>query len=133
MIRITGTYHLSKAGFEIEPIRALIQRRRHQVLIHSCIYYRFNQSLVTDEQWNSWAQELVKLQKQHPKVSQSVGYHKYFVDFDSSTGYDLPIARPEIMRKAQLLLRKGGTPIGTNTRVSIDFSKLKKVHRRKRG
>lgn len=43
-----------------ESVRELIQRRRLQLLIHSCIYYEYNESLVTDEQWKNWAVEFRK-------------------------------------------------------------------------
>ena len=34
-------------------ISELIKRRRLQILIHSCIYYEFNQNLITDIQWST--------------------------------------------------------------------------------
>lgn len=138
--RIRGTYHLSMAGFEVDETRALIQRRRLQVLVHSCIYYRLDGSLVSDRQWQAWADELVKLQKQYPKIAERVDYHGAFKNFDASTGFDLPITNPEIMRKAQQLLeysKGGGVNIGGAQTVRIEFpgvrrkdkkQKCKRVH-----
>lgn len=104
MKRIKGTYHLSKAGFETTEVRDLILRRRLQVLVHSCIYYHFNSSLVTDAQWQEWANELVTLQREYPSIAKRVDYHKWFKNFDGTTGFDLPITRSEIVRKARWLL-----------------------------
>lgn len=106
MDRIKGTYHLSVAGFEVEDIRALILRRRLQVLVHSCIYYHFNDSLISDTKWQRWANELVQLQKKYPAIAKRVDYNDAFKNFDATTGFDLPITNPEIIRKAQWLLHK---------------------------
>ena len=70
-----------------EIISQIIKRRR-QLLIHSYLYYRIDTQLISDEQWQYWADELVKLQAQHPE---SVGfYDEAFRDWDASTGYHLP-------------------------------------------
>lgn len=107
--RIRGSYYLSLVGAEADEIRSLIQRRRLQILVHSCIYYDFDNNLVSDKTWERWAQELVKLQRGYPRVAERVDYHEAFKDFDGSTGFDLPHRNPEITRKAQQLLQpKGG-------------------------
>ena len=102
--RIRGTHYLSKAGFEVGEIRALILRRRLQVLVHSCIYYHFNDSLISDAKWQRWANELVQLQREYPHIARRVDYHAEFKNFDATTGFDLPITNPEIERKAQQLI-----------------------------
>lgn len=107
MERIKGTHYLTKAGFETTGARDLILRRRLQVLVHSCLYYYFNHSLVSDRQWQSWADELVSLQEKYPLTSERVDYHQAFKNFDGTTGFDLPITNPEIIRKAQQLLKGG--------------------------
>ena len=43
-------------------ILELIHRRRNQLTVHSCIYYELNDSLVSDEVWQRWADELTWLQ-----------------------------------------------------------------------
>lgn len=107
MERIKGTHYLTKAGFETTGARDLILRRRLQVLVHSCLYYYFDHSLVSDRQWQSWANELVSLQMKYPSISKRVDYHEAFEGFDGTTGFDLPITNPEIIRKAQQLLKGG--------------------------
>lgn len=88
-----------------DEIKALIQRRRLQVLIHSCIYYVFSESLVTDEQWKQWALELMRLQAEHPDLAGQVVYAAEFQGFDPSTGYHLPIREPDVMNRALHLIR----------------------------
>lgn len=95
-----------------EEIRSLIQRRRMQLLVHSAIYYAYDESIITDEQWKNWALELEQLQKNYPAEAKVAPYAEPFADFDHSTGYDLPYRDPGIMAKAVWLLRmrdqKGG-------------------------
>lgn len=102
---IRGTYYLSQAGVEADEVRTLILRRRLQILVHSCIYYEFNQNLVSDQTWSKWAKELVKLQKQYPRIAERVDYAKEFRNFDGSTGFYLPTKNVEILSKARYLLK----------------------------
>lgn len=83
----------------------LIQRRRLQLLIHSCIYYEYNESIVSDECWKNWALELEKLQKEFPEESSRAPWHESFKDFDHSTGYNLPTSDPWVMGTARWILR----------------------------
>jgi hypothetical protein len=101
---IRGTHYLTEAGVETTEVRAKILQRRLQILVHSALYYGMGESLVSDYTWNKWAQELVKLQKENPTISERVDYHEAFENFDGSTGFDLPYRHPEIMTKAQYLL-----------------------------
>ncbi len=88
-----------------DEIKSLIQRRRFQILVHSCIYYVFGSSLISDNQWKDWAIELVELQKANSKIANQVKYAKEFKDFDPSTGYNLPIREDVIMSRALHLMR----------------------------
>lgn len=86
---IRGTHYLSQGGFEVEEIRSLILRRRLQILVHSYIYYRLATSLVSDQQWQEWANELVVLQRDYPQICERVDYHETFKGFDGTTGFNL--------------------------------------------
>lgn len=86
------------------PTLELINRRRRQILVHSCIYYRLNNNLITDKQFDEWAYELVDLQKQYPEIAEQAVFAESFKDFDGSTGFNLPIHHPWVLRKAQQLL-----------------------------
>ena len=103
--RIRGTYYLSRAGVEADEIRTLILRRRLQILIHSCIYYEFDENIIPDSTWSAWAVELAKLQEEYPEIAKRVDYHEDFKGFDGSTGFNLPLRSPEVMGKARYLLK----------------------------
>ena len=88
-----------------ESVRELIQRRRLQLLVHSCIYYEYNESLVTDEQWKNWAVELETLQKEYKVESELAPWTDAFREFDHSTGFNLPTTDPWVMGTARWILR----------------------------
>lgn len=87
-----------------EEIKSLIQHKRLQVLIHSCIYYELNESIVSDSTWSKWALELETLQKQNLEISKQVIYAEAFENFDHSTGCNLPLKDPWVVAKAKWLL-----------------------------
>lgn len=65
-----------------------IKQRRSQMLIHSYLYYHLDTSVISDDQWQQWANELQYLQDLFPD---SIGfYDKVFIDWDGSTGMHLP-------------------------------------------
>lgn len=103
--KIRGTYNLTQVGVETDEIRSLILRRRLQILVHSCIYYELDGNLISDRTWSTWAKELVKLQKEYPRIARRVDYAQEFQGFDGSTGFNLPTRNPEIMNKALYLLK----------------------------
>jgi hypothetical protein len=83
-------------------ILAQIVRRRRQMLVHSCIYYELNGSLITDHTWQAWADELATLQAQHgEKVDFFDGS---FSGWNGSTGFHLPLRDPDILRVARRTL-----------------------------
>lgn len=85
-------------------ISELITRRRKQILVHSTIYYRLDDNLISDHKWQEWSQELCELQLKYPKIAEKCFLHEDFKDFDGSTGFDLPLTEPWVVRKAQQLL-----------------------------
>jgi hypothetical protein len=85
-------------------ISELINRRRRQILVHSVIYYRMNDSIISDEMFDKIAKDLVELQAKYPEIAETTDYAEYFRDFDGSSGFDLPLERPEIVAKAYYLL-----------------------------
>ena len=87
-----------------DEIAELITRRRRQVLVHSVLYYRLNENLVSDSKWAEWAVELETLQNQHQDIAAKCPYAKDFLGFDHSTGYSLPLDDPWAIRKARQLL-----------------------------
>ncbi|MGO4251266.1 hypothetical protein AB4Y81_03275 [Paenarthrobacter sp. TAF1] len=89
-----------------EAVARLIRWRRHQVLVHSILYYRLDSPLIPDFTYDAFAQELIQLQRKHPEISESVSYKlDAFQDFTSSTGFDLPLDSPGENVVAQELLK----------------------------
>ena len=99
VILMNNTYDL----FSGEDLRIaeLIQQRRLQMLVHSCLYYDMDTNLISDKQWDTWARELVTLQKEYPEISNKVIWYEEFKDWDASTGAFLPLKDPWVIRTAK--------------------------------
>ncbi len=80
----------------VKELHTLIKRRRRQIMVHSFGYYRMNDNLVSDEVYDNWCYELVKLQNEHPKISSEVELYEEFKDFSGESGFDLPLGEPWI-------------------------------------
>lgn len=97
-----------EAFFEVEDkdkIKELIKRRRLQMLVHSAIYYDLDDEIISDHQWQAWADELTKLQEENPDCLQvDKSFDHYFVDWNGSTGNHLPHRHPWVRAKAEYLL-----------------------------
>lgn len=87
-----------------KSIAELLNRRRRQVLVHSVIYYKMNDNLISDSTWSAWATELEGLQAKHPEIAAKVPYAKEFEGFDHSTGMNLPLDDPWAVNKARQLI-----------------------------
>lgn len=87
----------------IQTFEEKIKQRRSQMLIHSYIYYILDDSIVSDDKWQEWADELAILQneEEYPMIG---WYDKEFRDWTGETGYHLP-RDPWIAEKATYLLR----------------------------
>ena len=92
-----------------DPIVEMIRRRRAQMLIHSCLYYELNESIISDHQWQAWADELAELQREHPDKCFIGFYDEEFKDWDGSSGYHLPLRDPWVYGKAQQIAALGTT------------------------
>ena len=87
-----------------KQIKAKIKQRRAQMLVHSCIYYELNDNIVSDHQWQAWADELQKLQEENPDCC-NIGFFDWeFRDWTGATGNHLPHRQPWVYNKAQYLL-----------------------------
>lgn len=89
-------------------IADLIQRRRLQILVHSCIYYELDANILSDKKYDELGKELVSLQKEYPEISKKVIWADAFEGYDASTGFDLPIRDSWVVNKARQLLSLSG-------------------------
>ena len=87
-------------------IAELIARRRRQLLVHSIIYYKMNDNIISDATWSKWGQELEELQAKYPEIAAKQPYAKEFEGFDHSTGMSLPLNDPWAVNKARQLLQQ---------------------------
>jgi hypothetical protein len=53
------------------------------------MYYRLNESVISDKQFDEWAYELVALQQTYPDIAKQCDYAKDFETFDGTTGFHL--------------------------------------------
>lgn len=60
------------------------------MLVHSYLYYVKDDPIISDEQWQAWADELTQLQNDYPNCCKIKYYDKEFFDWDGSTGMHLP-------------------------------------------
>lgn len=96
------------------------------MLVHSCMYYEMNTSIISDELWDRWARELVQLQKDYPEESRQVIWYEAFKDWDASTGAFLPLKDEWVVKKAKQLLGMGGIVEGPDI-VEITRYNVRKV------
>lgn len=76
-------------GVDYHNAIELIRRRRAQMFTHCHLYYNLNKSVIKDGVFDSWARDLVRLQRDYPS---NLGfYDKHFADWDGNTGYHLKI------------------------------------------
>lgn len=106
-------------------IVSLIRRRRLQILVHSCIYYRFNTNIIPDHQYDEWGKQLVELQRKHGVIKIDC-YDKEFeewqpVEGNSFSGFRLPIWEEKIISLAERLIK-----------ANAEFEKTKNKASRKR-
>ena len=95
------------SGEELK-IAEKIQQRRYQMIVHSAIYYNFNDNIVPDSKWSQWGLELKELQERYPDISSKVEFAEAFKDWDASTGFNLPINEDWVTEKAVQLMKRRG-------------------------
>lgn len=83
-------------------VEEFIHRRRRQLIIHSIIYYRFDENIVSDDAWQIWADELAKVQNHYPSCCKIGFYDDDFKDWTGATGHDLDLYTLESTARALL-------------------------------
>lgn len=89
------------------PIASKIQQRRLQMLVHSYIYYKLDENIISDHAFNYWGHELANLQNKYPEIASRVCYAEAFKDWTGDTGAFLPLDDPWVINKAYQLLGRG--------------------------
>lgn len=91
----------------INDISNLIKRRRFQILVHSYIYYKLNDNIISNATFDKWAQELITLQQNYPEISKKVELYDAFSDFlDVGDAVKLPLDNDsKLDNRARQLLR----------------------------
>ena len=100
---MTHLYEIFK-GDDLK-IAERIQKLRLQMLVHSYIYYRMDQNILSDYEWSSRGVELARLQNAHPKIAKKVEWAKEFADWDGSSGAALPLDNPWVKGKAEQIVK----------------------------
>lgn len=87
----------------LQTLPEKINQRRAQMLVHSCLYYWMDETVVSDHKWQEWAEDLVRLQEENKGYSTGF-YDAVFRDWNGSTGCHLP--KDEwVVDKARKVLR----------------------------
>ena len=86
----------------VQTLSEKIKQRRTQMMVHSYMYYTLDDTIVSDDKWQQWADELTELQKRKTKIG---FYDKEFADWNGSTGMHLPKDK-WIIDRAKKLLKK---------------------------
>lgn len=68
---------------------AWISFLRRQVIIHSILYYEFDDPVISDAEYDKLCRTLVKECKGDNEASDHADYHYCMYDFDGSTGFDI--------------------------------------------
>lgn len=77
---------LTIGGTTVSPAE-IIKRYRRNMIVHSYIYYRMDDNIISDHQWQDMANTLMELQEAFPEP---IGYYDdLFKDWDGSTGNHL--------------------------------------------
>lgn len=93
----------------MDKTKELMQRRIRQILVHSCIYYEYDTNIVDDSTYDKWGKELVELIKKYPHYLKELEFGMDFIHYvEMPSGFNLPYRHPDILRKAQYLLKLRG-------------------------
>lgn len=108
--------------------RLMLRRKWLQVCVHSIIYYRFDNNVWTDKQWDKAAREVVILKNTYPGLINSMPFKEDLRKFDGTTGFELSCLQdPNMVEMARTILEfnerrgwdgKSNSGAKTNSRLS---------------
>ena len=86
-------------------INELINRRTKQLIVHSYLYYRLNESVILDHTFDSWCKELVSLGRKYPDIAAQTKYWEIGSQFDDAgTGFFINQYPTELILDAEILI-----------------------------
>lgn len=91
-----------------KKIIELISRRRKQILVHSIIYYRMDDNVISDNLYDEFARELRELHSKYPELSAKAELYNEFKEWhesEGSSGYSLPLTDPYYISIAHMLVK----------------------------
>lgn len=69
-------------------LKTKIDFLQRKIILNSIIYYEFDSNLITDQEYDALAKQLVRLNNEYKDIDNTqYGYAMY--DFDGSTGFDI--------------------------------------------
>jgi len=71
---------------KIMNIKEVIRRHRFNIVLHSQMYYYYDNPIWSDTKFDNVCKALCKLQKDYPDESRRADGYNAFKDFDGSTG-----------------------------------------------
>ena len=80
-------------NFKSNPYFTILEKielLQRWIIVHSIVYYKLGQSIVTDTQFDHNCYQLVDLKERHQRYWNLSRYYYCMKDFDGSTGFDLP-------------------------------------------
>ena len=87
-----------------KDVAELLNRRRRQILVHSIIYYKMDDNLISIAPGRHGLRSWKSFRRSTPDIAAKVPYAEEFKDFDHSTGMNLPLDDPWTVNKARQLL-----------------------------
>ena len=72
------------------PIQDQINFWQRYIIVHSCIYYRLDNNIISDREYDKKSLMLVEMKNKYPEEWKNSEYYEQFTDeYCGNTGFDL--------------------------------------------
>lgn len=93
-------------NINLDEICRRIRKLRAMLLVNACIYYDYNDNLISDDLYDKLSYELADLQKRYPELINKIDFFdSAFSNFEGFTGYNLPYRDPWVRSKTYQLIK----------------------------
>lgn len=83
----------------------LITRRQRQIIVHSYLYYKLDETIIPDTTFDAWYFQLLDLQKKYHDIAKKAPYWCIAKQFDETgSGYFIKKYPPELIGQALIVL-----------------------------